>query len=139
MTDDCIFCRIVTGDAEASIAYEDDATLAFMDRGQFQPGHTLVVPKRHIRDIYEVDGESGAAIMVALRDVASAVRKAFQPQGINIWQSNGAPWQEVLHLHFHVLPRREGDGLLAFRPPRMTPSKAELDEQAAAIRAALAP
>ena len=137
MTDDCVFCRIVAGETEASIAYEDDATLAFMDLGQFAPGHTLVVPRRHIQDIYDIDAEAGAAIMVALGRVAAAVRQAFQPQGINVWQSNGPPFQEVLHLHFHVLPRREGDGLLAFRAPRTKPPRAALDEQAAAIRAAI--
>lgn len=138
MTNDCIFCRIVAGEADVSIAYEDEATLAFMDVGQFHPGHTLLVPKRHIPDIYALDGETGRALMVALVRVATAVREAFKPDGINVWQSNGAPWQEVIHLHLHVLPRHIGDGLLRFPPPRSRPSRAVLDKQAAVIRAALA-
>ena len=135
MTEDCIFCRIVAGEAEASVAYEDDATMAFMDIGQFHRGHTLVVPRRHIVDIFELEDESGAALMAALVRVSRAVRQAFNPHGINIWQSNGAPWQEVFHIHFHVLPRWKGDGLLRFTPPgRERPSRTELDEQAAGIR-----
>ncbi len=139
MSEDCIFCQVVAGEAEASVAYEDDATMAFMDLGQFHPGHTLIVPRRHVRDIYGLDEKTGSALMAAIRRVAEGVREAFQPHGINIWQSNGAPWQEVFHLHFHVLPRWREDGLLRFTPPRRKrPSRPELDDQAAKIRAALA-
>jgi len=138
VTEDCIFCEIVAGRAEASVAYEDDATLAFMDLRQFHPGHTLVVPKRHIVDIFELDDKTGAALMSAAARVARAVSAAFAPHGLNLWQSNGAPWQEVFHLHFHVLPRWRDDGLLRFAPGRLPrPARSELDEQAAQIRAAL--
>ena len=138
MTDDCIFCEIVAGRAEASVAYEDDATLAFMDLRQFHPGHTLVMPKRHIVDLFELDAEAGRSIMAALPLVARAVRDAFRPHGLNIWQSNGAPWQEVFHLHFHLLPRWRDDQLLRFAPARLPrPPRSELDEQAARIRVAL--
>jgi histidine triad (HIT) family protein len=137
VTDVCIFCEIVAGRAEASVAYEDDATLAFMDLGQLNPGHTLVVPKRHIVDIFELDDETGAALMSAAARVARAVSAAFAPHGINLWQSNGAPWQDVFHLHFHVLPRWRDDELLQFRPPRSLLSRDELNEQAARIRTAL--
>lgn len=139
MTDGCIFCRIVAREAEASIAYEDEWTMAFMDLGQFHPGHTLVVPKRHIVDIYELDDETGAALMSSVVRVARAVSAEFSPHGINLWQSNGAPWQEVFHLHIHVLPRWRDDGLLRFAPGRLPrPPRSELDEQAAKIVAALA-
>ena len=138
MTEECIFCAIVSRKAEASIAYEDEATLAFIDLRQFHAGHTLVVPKRHIVDIFALDDVTGAALMAAMSRVARAVRQAFRPDGINLWQSNGAPWQEVFHLHFHVLPRWKDDGLLRFSPPaRSQPSRAELDDQATKIRAAL--
>lgn len=138
MTDGCIFCRIVAREAEASIAYEDEWTMAFMDLGQFHPGHTLVVSKKHIADVFSLDEATGAAMMAAISRVARAVRDAFGPDGINIWQSNGAPWQEVLHLHMHVLPRWRDDGLIQFRPPRSRPTRVELDTQAARIVAALA-
>lgn len=138
MTDDCIFCRIVAGEDEASVADEDEATMAFMDVRQFHPGHTLIVPKRHIADIFALDDATGAALMSTVARVARAVRKTFRPDGINVWQSNGAPWQEVFHIHFHVLPRWKDDGLLRFTPPsRNVPDRAELDEQANRIRSAM--
>ena len=108
MAAECIFCQIVAGEAEASFAYEDDATMAFVDLRQFHAGHTLVVPRRHIRDIYGLDEKTGSALMAAISRVAEAVREAFQPDGINVWQSNGEPWQEVFHLHFHCCPVGEG-------------------------------
>lgn len=138
MTDGCIFCRIVRTEAEASIAYEDAVTFAFMDSNQFCPGHTLIATKRHIPDIFSLDDETGAAVMATMRRVSQAVQDAFRPHGINIWQSNGAPFQDVVHFHIHVVPRWRDDGLLQFRPPRTRPERAALDEQAAAIRAALA-
>ncbi|MDP3767162.1 MAG: HIT family protein [Dehalococcoidia bacterium] len=136
MTEDCVFCRIVAGEADASVAYEDEGTLAFMDLGQFNPGHTLVVPKRHVGDIFDLDDETGASLMAAVTRVARGVRQAFAPDGINLWQSNGAPWQEVFHVH--VLPRWREDGVLRFSPPqRQRPARRELDEQAVKIREAL--
>jgi histidine triad (HIT) family protein len=137
VTEGCIFCRIVAREAEASIAYEDEWTMAFMDLGQFHPGHTLVVSKKHIADLFSLDEATGAAMMAAISRVARAVRDAFGPDGINIWQSNGAPWQEVFHLHVHVLPRWRDDGLIQFRPPRSRPTRVELNAQAAKIVAAL--
>jgi histidine triad (HIT) family protein len=139
VTDGCVFCRIVHGEAEASVAYEDAATIAFMDINQFCPGHTLIVTKRHVPDIFSLDDETGAAVMIAMRRVAQAVKDAFRPHGVNIWQSNGVPWQEVLHLHIHVLPRWREDGLLRLAPARLLrPPRSELDEQATRIGAALA-
>ena len=138
MTEECVFCAIVSRKVEASIAYEDEATLAFMDHEQLHPGHTLVVPKRHIVDMFALDDATGAALMAALSRVARAVHEAFRPDGINLWQANGAPWQTVFHLHFHVLPRWKDDGLLRFSPPaRSRPSQPELDDQATRIRSAL--
>ena len=86
MTEDCIFCRIVAGEAEASVAYEDDAAIAFMDSGQFHPGHTLVVPRRHIVDIFSLEAEPGAALMAALVRVHRAVR----PRCASCWR---VPWE----------------------------------------------
>ena len=136
---ECIFCQIVAGEAEASIVCEDALTMAFMDLRQINAGHTLVVPKSHLRDIYALDDATGAAVIATVARVARAVGVAFSPDGINITQSNGeAAGQEVFHLHVHVLPRRHGDGLL--RVYGATPGfarRAELDTQAASIRAAI--
>lgn len=139
MTADCIFCQIAAGEAEASIAYEDDTTVAFLDLRQVSGGHTLVIPRRHIADIYDLDDVTGAALIAAVSRVARAVNTAFAPDGINVWQSNGeAAGQEVFHLHFHVVPRDAGDGLLRVYPSSPNhPSRADLDAQAEKIRAVL--
>jgi len=138
MSDKCIFCRIAHGTAEASIVYEDSTVISFLDIQQFHPGHALVVPKAHVPDIFDLDDETGAALMSTLRRVSRAVDSAFSPDGINIWQSSrAAAGQDVFHLHFHVLPRHTGD-YWHYSPVRRSPSKAELTEQAAAIRGAMA-
>jgi histidine triad (HIT) family protein len=85
-----------------------------------------------------MDDASGAALFVALSRVAAATDRALRPEGISIWQSNNPPWQEVPHLHFHVMPRHQGDGMLRIYPELPSPAnRAELDRQAAAIREAL--
>lgn len=138
MAIDCIFCRIVAGQAEASIVCEDALTVAFMDLRQVNPGHTLVLPKRHLRDIYALDDGTGAALIATVVRVARAVSAVFGADGVNIMQSNGAAaGQEVFHLHVHVLPRRHGDGLLRYGASPALPKRAELDAHAASIRAAI--
>ena len=117
MEDVCIFCEIVSGRAAAATVWEDDATLAFVDLRQANPGHTLVVPRRHVRDIRELDAETGARLMSTLVRVTQAVDSAFPNQGLSVWHSIGpAAFQEVPHLHLHVLPRRTVDGLLRVYP-----------------------
>ena len=136
---DCIFCGIVLRAVTASIVYDDELTMAFMDMRQPNRGHVLVVPKTHVRDILTLDDATGAAIMSTVARVARAVQAALAPDGMNIFQSNGeAAGQEVFHLHMHVLPRRAGDGLLRMddASPEMPP-RAELDELAAVLRAAI--
>ena len=102
--------------------------MAFMDLRQMSPGHVLVIPKTHVADIFDVDATTGAALMTTIARVARAVRDALRPDGMNIWQSNGkGAGQEVFHVHFHVLPRREGDGMLRIYPRHPdAPSRAEL-------------
>jgi histidine triad (HIT) family protein len=136
---DCIFCRIVAGEADASIVLEDALTMAFMDLRQVNPGHTLVVPKRHLRDIYALDDATGAAVIATVARVARAVRAAFAPDGVNIMQSNGeAAGQEVFHLHVHVLPRVRGDGLLrVYGASPGSAGRAELDARAALLGAVI--
>jgi histidine triad (HIT) family protein len=128
----------VDGEEPASVIYEDADVLAFMDLRQVERGHSLVIPKRHIRDIFDMDDEAGARLFRVLRRVAVATRDAFMPDGMSIWQSNVPPWQEVLHLHFHLMPRHFGDNILRIYPglPGHT-GRAALEEQAALIRNAL--
>ena len=134
----CLFCEVVAGKREASVVYEDVVSLVFMDLRQIGEGHCLVIPKRHIRDIYSVDAESGGALIAVVSRIATAAKAAFKSNSILIWQSNDPPLQEVLHLHFHVMPRNPNDGLMRIYPGLPAPAGREtLDRQASVLKAAL--
>lgn len=110
---DCVFCEILAGRLPASFVYRDDRAAAFMDLRQAVDGHVLVVPLRHVPDIYELDEPTAAHLMTVAVRVAKALAADARPEGLNLWQSNGeAGGQEVPHVHLHVQPRREGDGIL---------------------------
>lgn len=122
---DCVFCKIIKEQQEASIVYENEAVLAFMDARQANPGHVLVIPKHHFENIYALSEEAGTAIMHCLILISQAIKQAFDDiDGLSIWQSNGpGAYQEVPHVHFHIHPRKVGDGLLkvySSRPQRLT-------------------
>jgi histidine triad (HIT) family protein len=114
---ECIFCEIVEGRAPAHVVFEDEQTLAFMDINPANPGHTLVIPKGHVSDIYGLDQETASAVMRTAVRVAKAIKEALRPDGINLLQSNErAAGQAVPHFHMHVIPRWYGDGLRLSRP-----------------------
>jgi histidine triad (HIT) family protein len=131
---ECIFCAIVESRAPADVVFEDEETLAFMDINPANPGHTLVIPKRHVCDIYELDEEMAAEVMKATVRVARAIKKALQPDGMNLVQSNErAASQEIFHLHMHVIPRWYGDGLRLARSSEVRRTMS-IEEAAAKIR-----
>jgi histidine triad (HIT) family protein len=133
----CVFCRIVAKEIPAAIVHEDEQTLAFMDAGQVNPGHVLVAAKGHAENLYELnDLQAGALLRTAAR-VARAIRDAYQPQGLSVYQANGkAAWQTVFHYHMHLVPRHEGDGMTLSWPAK-NPPREKLVEYAAVIRRAL--
>src|SRR3954471_20866322 len=99
---DCVFCKIVAGTIPAIRVHEDEECLAFMDLGQVNPGHVLVAVKRHAAGIYELDDAQAAAVARASSKVARALRKAFEPEGLSVYQANGkAAGQTVFHYHVH--------------------------------------
>ena len=112
-----------------------------MDLRQAVRGHVLVVPRRHVETLFELDEDTAAQLMRVAVRIARAADAVFAPDGLNLWQSNrAAGGQEVPHVHLHVQPRRVGDGLLRIYPgdaPRPS-AAAELDRMAADLRAALA-
>ena len=113
----CPFCAIVAGQLEASVVAQTESAVAFLDLRQLVPGHVLVVPRRHVENIYEIDPIIAGDVMQLSVRVARALRAAFDPPGLNLWQSNGhAGGQEVAHFHLHVQPRRVADGLLRVYP-----------------------
>ncbi len=117
---DCVFCRIIRGELDAAIIYEDESTMAFLDLRQSNEGHVLVVPRRHFEQIYDLDDNSACALAGTVRKVARAVRRVYSPDGLSIWQSNGpAAFQEVPHVHWHVFPRYTDDGHLVVYPKEL--------------------
>ena len=115
---DCIFCAIVAGEIPAIKVYEDEEVFAFMDIAPANPGHTLVIPKQHYRNIFDMPTEIGGKIMQTAILIANAIRTALKPDGLNLFQSNeAAGFQTVFHFHLHLIPRWEGDPLrLPWRP-----------------------
>ena len=113
MAEQCIFCSIVKRSIAASIVFEDDRTLAFVDLRQANPGHVLVIPKLHMNDVRDLDQETGSALMQSVSLITRAVGFAFPNNGISLWHSIGeAAFQEVPHLHIHVHPRLDNDNVL---------------------------
>jgi histidine triad (HIT) family protein len=133
----CIFCKIAAGQIPAAIVHEDADTLAFMDIGQVNPGHVLVATKAHAENLFELDDAQAGAVLRSAAHVGRAIRKAFDPPGVTLFQANGkAALQTVFHFHLHVLPRWADDGMeLAW--PVKNPPRPQLEEYAVRIRAAL--
>ena len=106
--EETIFQKIIKGDIPADKVYETEQVLAFLDIKPTHKGHTLIIPKASVKDIFELDDENAAHLMRAISIVANAVKKATGASGINVISNNGsAAGQEVLHLHFHIIPRFE--------------------------------
>lgn len=104
--EETVFQKIIAGEIPANIVYETDATLAFLDIEPVNKGHTLVIPKTPVKDIYDLTDTDAADLMQSIVVVANAVRQATGASGINIISNNGAEaGQKVFHLHFHVIPR----------------------------------
>lgn len=108
----CIFCKIVAGQVPCWKLYEDDAALAFLDVGPLSEGHCLIIPKAHYETIDQMSGEEVAACTKLVPALSRAVKEATGVAGWNVLQNNGPfSGQAVPHVHFHIIPRREGDGL----------------------------
>jgi histidine triad (HIT) family protein len=113
---DCIFCKIIRKEAPASILYEDDTVLVFLDIRPLNEGHTLVIPKEHFETVYEMPEDLVCNIYKLVKRMAVAVKAATKADGITVIQQNGhAAGQEIFHLHVHVVPRFEGQKLPHFR------------------------
>ncbi len=129
----CIFCKIAQKQAPASVVYEDDEVLAFLDIRPLSRGHTLIIPKTHYRDIFDIPPELLARVHKVTKQVAAAVQKAISADGISVFQQNGAvAGQEIFHLHVHVVAQHEGQRLGRFGG--VPAEREELDETAAEIR-----
>ena len=135
---DCVFCKIVAGQIPSTKVHEDEHTLAFMDLGQVNPGHVLVAVKKHAANLYELDDVQAAAVARASVRIARAIREAFAPAGLSVYQANGKPaGQTVFHYHVHLLPRHEADGMELTWPVK-NPPREKLEGYAEKIRKQIA-
>ena len=136
----CPFCAIAAGEDHADTVHEDALTIAFLDRAPLMIGHVLVIPRVHVGAIWDADESTAAALALAARRLALAVKTAMAADGAFVAQNNVVS-QSVPHLHTHVIPRRQGDG---FFSPRIIWKRvkyrdaAHRSETAERIRAALA-
>lgn len=126
-SDDCIFCKVIAGEIPARKVYEDSETLAFLDINPNTKGHTLVVPKDHFENIYTIPDEALCRVAITVRKVATALRNGTDADGINLIVNNEtAAGQEVPHVHFHVIPRHNDDGLTHW--PHVSYNEGEAEE-----------
>lgn len=138
-TQACIFCAVAAGDERASLVYEDATVVAFMDLHPVVPGHLLVVPRRHVVGLEDIDAATSAHVWSVGHELARALRRSeLRCEGINVFLCDGeAAFQSVFHFHLHVIPRYAGDGWTIL-PDEVQRDRALLDTEAQAIRDAIA-
>jgi histidine triad (HIT) family protein len=143
MAQDCIFCQIIRKEAPANVVYEDHQVAAFLSNRPVNEGHTLVVPKKHYENIFEIPEEAAAYLFRVAKRAADAIRDAMTAERIRIVQNNGcAAGQVVFHLHVHVIPMEPNDGFIhgkAFRDHANSRDSEELQKDAEKIRQHLKP
>jgi histidine triad (HIT) family protein len=118
VAEDCLFCKIAAGEVPAEIVEQDDDTVAFMDINPWTRGHALVIPRRHSRNLYDIEDEDLHHTLSAAKRLALRMRDKLECDGLNLLNScEPAAWQTVFHFHVHVIPRYEDDPLqLPTRP-----------------------
>lgn len=107
---DCIFCRIVNGEIPSYKVFENNNLIAILDISQATKGHTLIIPKTHAKNLYELDDLSAAEIFKVVPSIAKGIKRAFNPIGLNVVINTEKPLQSVNHFHIHLVPRYDNDG-----------------------------
>jgi len=137
----CIFCRIASGELPASVVYEDEKTIAFLDIQPINPGHVLVIPKAHAESLVDLSPEDAAQMMRVGQIIDRALRaSSLRCEGVNLFVADGAAaGQEVGHAHLHVFPRFEEDGfgIRLDSAERATPGRELLNETAIKLKQAV--
>lgn len=136
--EDCIFCKIINGDIPSAKIYEDDKVYAFLDLGQVTKGHTLVIPKKHARNMLDLDEEAASELYKRVPKIANAVKEAYAADGINIINNNEEiASQTVFHCHVHLIPRysKNDDFGFKWKDNSNTYSQGEFQKRAAKISA----
>ncbi len=135
---DCVFCEIVAGRSAASVFYEDDIVIGIMTTGPVNPGHCMIIPKKHFERVRDMDEDTGAHLFKITLRTEQAIRKSgVKCDGINLFLADGeAAGQEIPHVHMHVFPRFEGDPFRLVADWKTRPPREELDRIADEIREA---
>lgn len=135
---DCDFCKIVSGrDANAEVVCEAEDWVAFFPLEPATTGHTLVVPREHVPDLWSLDPSSACHLMEAVVRVGRAIERALEPEGMNLISSSGAvAEQTVFHVHLHVVPRWRRDGFGRIWPQESTAKRVDIENAGDLIRAA---
>lgn len=124
---DCVFCKILKGELPSYKIYEDEYTYAFLDIAKDIDGHTVVIPKKHVTNIIDCDSETLTRVAEAIRIISKHYVEDLGYDGVNVLNASGkAAEQSVFHLHFHILPRKEADGVHAW--PNLLGANASLEE-----------
>ncbi|MDE0637928.1 MAG: HIT family protein [Candidatus Poribacteria bacterium] len=135
---ECIFCAIAEGQIPSAKVYDDEHVFAFMDIAPANPGHLVIIPKQHYRNIFDIPAEVGSKIMEVAIPIAAAIREALNPDGLNLIQNNEpAGFQTVFHFHLHLIPRWKADSLQPLWQPRGEGNIEEISNIADKIRKAL--
>jgi histidine triad (HIT) family protein len=109
---DCLFCRIVAGELPAHVVFENENVMAFLDIAPVNPGHTLVIPKKHYANMEEISEEDLCEVVKAVKKVGKSLKENLEVEGYNITENNDAASGQIIpHIHFHVIPRHSADGL----------------------------
>lgn len=139
--EDCVFCHIIKGIAPASIVYTDGKVVAIMDIQPVNPGHVLIIPKAHVARLSELNEETGTHMFkVAMRLTEALRHSSIRCEGVDLFLADGeAAFQEVSHVHLHVIPRFRGDGFEIKVGPHygLKPDRKELDRTAEKLREAM--
>jgi histidine triad (HIT) family protein len=122
--ENCLFCRIVSGEVPAVVVYEDENTLAFLDHRPLFPGHTLLVPRKHFETLGDLPATQVAPLFKSAQLLSRALESAMEAEGSFVAMNNRVS-QSVPHLHVHIVPRRRKDGLKGFFWPRTKYKSAE--------------
>jgi len=121
----CIFCKIIKGELPSWKVYEDKNTLAILTLGPVNPGHTLVMPKKHYENLFDIPEKEAMNLMKTIKKISIPIMKAVNAQGINLGMNNIIE-QKIMHAHIHIMPRFKSDGLVCW--PGKKYKKEKMDE-----------
>ena len=134
MQKNCIFCKIIAGEIPSATVYEDDDFKVIMDIFPAAKGHTIILPKKHSANLFELDDDTATKALIVARKVATAMQAELNCEGINLLQNNGeVAGQSVFHFHIHLIPRFHGDLVQTTWVPG-----SYLEDEAAGVAAAIA-